>query len=464
MGKRLWPVLLIALIGCAPMHPEYVRPEPEVPESWPATAVAETAGQTVDQLPWRQFFDEPRLAGLIDLALEHNRDLRIAALNIERARARYGLRRAELWPQVDAGAAGSGQRVPADLSGSGSAATLHRYNVDLGLSAYELDLFGRIRSLQEQALADYLATEQARRGIRIGLVAEVAIQYLTLAADRELLAIARQTLESQQASYDLVRRRFEAGTAAALDLHQARTRVEAARVDVARFQTLQAQDENGLAELIGTAVPAEFLASDWSALRESLQVPAAGLSSALLLARPDILQAEQLLVAANANIGAARAAFFPRVILAGALGTASAELSGLFADGSAVWNFAPRVTVPIFDAGRNRANLAVAQADREIALQRYQQAIQTAFREVADALARRATIAGQLAAQQALVEASGASYGLATMRYEKGVDSYLTVLDSQRVLYTARQELIATDLTRLGNLTTLYRVLGGGAD
>lgn len=462
--KGLWAVLLIALVGCAPMYPEYVRPEPQIPEAWPASAAAEMTGQVFEQPAWRQFFGDARLAGLIELALEHNRDLRIAALNIERARARYGLRRAELWPQIDAGAAGSGQRLPADLSGNGRAATLHRYSADLGISTYELDLFGRISSLREQALADYLATEQARRSLQTGLVAEVVTQYLTLAADRELLGIARQTLENQQASYGLVQHRFEAGTATALDLNQARSRVEAARVDVARFQTLQAQDENGLAELVGTSVPAELLTTDWLVLRESLQTPAAGLSSAVLLGRPDILQAEQSLVAANANIGAARAAFFPRIVLAGSLGTASAELSGLFADGSAVWSFAPRVTVPIFDAGRNRANLEVAQADRDIALQRYQQTIQTAFREVADALARRATIDEQFAAQRALAEASAASYRLATIRYEKGVDSYLTVLDAQRALYIARQGLITTELTRLNNLVTLYRVLGGGAD
>jgi len=319
-----------------------------------------------------------------------------------------------------------------------------------------------VRSLSEQALQEYLATEQARRAVQISLIGEVAANYLTLAADREQLILAKNTLDNYQESYQLSLSRFSAGVASALDLNQAKTAVDAARVEIARYTTLVAQDENALNLVVGTTVPAELQPTALSETLTAVRDIPPGLPSEVLLTRPDILQAENRLKGYNANIGAARAAFFPRIILVSTVGTGSAELSGLFEDGSLVWSFAPRITVPIFDAGKNQANLKVAEVDRDIAVARYEQAIQTAFREVADALARRGTIDEQLAAQQSLTDAATESYRLSQARFDKGVDSYLAVLISQRSSYTAQQGLIGVRLARLDNLVTLYRMLGGG--
>jgi multidrug efflux system outer membrane protein len=439
-----------------------------VPASWPSgPAYQETplgTGQAAVDLPWQEFFVDPRLQQLITLALENNRDLRIAALNIERSRAQYQIRRAELFPEVDAIGQGSGRRVPADLAGADKAETSHQYHADLGISAYELDLFGRVRSLKDQALEQYLATEQAQRSVQISLIAEVSINYLALAADRERLALARETLDNYRVSYELSRSRFEAGIASALDFNQARTAIEAARVEIARYTTLVAQDENALDLVVGTRVTNELLPPALSETLAAVKDLAPGLPSEVLLKRPDILQAENQLKGYHANIGAARAAFFPRITLVSSIGTGSTELSGLFADGSLAWSFAPFVTLPIFDAGRNQASLQVAEVDRDIAVARYEQAIQTAFREVADALARRGTIDEQLTAQEALTDATAESYRLSQARFEKGVDNYLSVLVSQRFFYGAQQSLISARLDRLDNLVTLYKVLGGGAD
>lgn len=466
MRKAIFPVLaLLALSSCS-LIPEYSRPAAPVPAAWPSgpsyPAAAEVAAQPAPDIPWQEFFVDPQLQKLITLALENNRDLRVAVLNIERSRAQYRIRRADLFPQVDAVGEGSGRRVPADLAGGGNAETIHQYRADLAVSAYELDLFGRVRSLNEQALQQYLASEQARRSVQISLVGEVAANYLTLAADRERLALARNTLTNYEESYRLTLSRFNAGVASALDLNQAKTAVDAARVEIARYTTLVAQGENALNLVVGTAVPAELLPAALSETLAAVKELPPGLPSEVLLARPDILQAESTLRGYNANIGAARAAFFPRIILVSSVGTGSSELSGLFADGSLVWSFAPRVTLPIFDAGKNRANLKVAEVDRDIAVARYEQAIQAAFREVADALARRGTIDEQLAAQQSLADATAESYRLSRARFEKGVDSYLAVLVSQRSSYTAQQSLIGARLARLDNLVTLYRVMGGG--
>ncbi len=400
---------------------------------------------------------------LIALALENNRDLRVAALNIERFRAQYQIQRSDLFPKVDATAGGNFQRVPADLSGSGHATTNHQYSIGLGVSSYELDLFGRVRSLKDQALEQFLATEQARRSVQISLVSDVAASYLTLAADRERLKLAKETLASQQSSFQLTRSRFEAGVASALDLHQAQTSVDTARFDIARFTSLVAQDENALTLVVGSPVPASLLPQALSESLTALKDIAPGLPSEVLLRRPDILQAEGLLKGANANIGAARAAFFPRITLVSSLGFGSDELAGLFKGDAFAWSFAPRISLPIFDGGSNRANLTVAEVDRDIALTQYEKAIQTAFREVADALAQRGTIDEQVAAQQSLTDATAESYRLSQARYEKGVASYLNVLDSQRSLYGAQQNLITARLSRLANLATLYKVLGGGA-
>jgi multidrug efflux system outer membrane protein len=396
------------------------------------------------------------------MALENNRDLRVAALNIERSRALYQIRRADLLPKVDASASASFQRIAEDLSASGRATTVEQYNVGLGVSSYELDLFGRVQSLKDQALEQYLSTEQAQRSVQISLVSQVAAAYLTLAADRERLRIARETLANQQDSYKLTKSRFEAGVSSALALYQAQTIVDSARVDIARYTTLVAQDENALSLVVGSQVPPELLPANLSETLTSLKDIAPGLPSDVLLSRPDILQAEGELKAANANIGAARAAFFPKITLVSSVGFGSDELAGLFKSGAFTWKFAPQITLPIFDGGSNKANLAVAEVDQKIAVARYEKAIQSAFREIADTLAQKGTIDEQLVAQQSLTDASAESFRLSQARYDKGVDSYLSVLDSQRSLYGAQQNLISVRLARLANLVTIYKVLGGG--
>jgi len=457
----------LCLTGCSTMAPTYKQPAAPVSSAWPEgpayKAVQAGAGEkAVADIAWQEFFVDPQLRKLIELALDNNRDLRVAALNIERSRALYQIQRSDLFPKVDASAAGNFQRLPEDFSGTGSAKTIHQYSVGLGVSSYELDLFGRVRSLKDQALELYLSTEQARRSVQISLISQVAAGYLTLAADRERLQLAKETLKSQQSSYQLTRSRYEAGVSSALDLHQAQTTVDTARVDIARFTTLVAQDENALNLVIGSNAPAELLPQKLSEKLTSLQDVAPGLPSDVLLRRPDILQAENLLKAANANIGAARANFFPRITLVSSVGFGSNELGGLFTGGSFAWGFAPQISLPIFDAGSNKATLEVAKADRDIAIAQYEKAIQTAFREVADSLAQRGTIDEQVAAQQSLTDATSESYRLSLVRYDKGVDSYLSVLDSQRSLYTAQQNLIGSHLAQLVNLVTLYKVLGGG--
>ncbi len=457
----------LCLAGCS-MAPKYVQPAAPVSAVWPSgpayrTEAGKPAQKRVADISWQEFFVDENLRKLIALALENNRDLKVAALNIDRYRALYQLKRADLLPKVDANAGALFQRVAEGISGTGKALDIHQYTVGLGVSSYELDLFGRVTSLKDQALEQYLATEQAQRTVRISLVSQVAAGYLTLIADRERLKLAQETMGSQKTSYGLTKSRYDAGVSSALDLNQAQTSVEAAQVDIARYTTLAAQDENGLNLLVGANVPPELLPQTLAETVTAFKDIAPGLPSDVLLSRPDILQAEGDLKGANANIGAARAAFFPRITLVSNVGFGSNELSGLFKPGSFVWSFVPRITLPIFDGGSNRANLTVAEVDRDIAVARYEKSIQTAFREVADALAQLGTIDQQLAAQQSLTDVTAESLRLSTARYDMGVDSYLTVLDSQRSLYSAQQNLIAVRLSKLANLVTLYKVLGGGA-
>lgn len=457
------------LAGCSTMAPRHTRPEAPVPVTWPTgpaykDVTGNPADKTVADIPWQEFFVNPQLQKLIGLALANNRDLRVAALNIERSRAQYQIRRSDLFPKVDASASATYQRLAEDFSGTGRPLNLHKYNVGLGVSSYELDLFGRVRGLKDQALQQFFATGEARRSVQISLVAEVAANYLMLAANRELLNLAKDTLTSRQTSYRLIRSRYESGISSALDLHQAQTSVDTARVDIARYNTFVAQEENALNLVVGSPVPADLLPAALSENLTALKELQPGLPSDVLLVRPDILQAEHLLKGANATIGAARAAFFPRITLVSSVGLGSDDLSAMVNSGSFVYKIAPQITLPIFNAGSNRANLKVAEVDRDIAVAHYQKAIQTAFREVADALALRATINDQVAAQLSLTDATGESYRLSQARYEKGVDSYLNVLDSQRSLYGSQQNLISVRLARLINLATLYKVLGGGSE
>ena len=447
------------LAACANLAPEYQRPAPPVPATWPGAA-APASGSTAE-IAWQEFFVDARLRDVIASALANNRDLRKAALRIDQARALYQVDRAERFPTVDAAAGMTAQRTPAGLSSSGQRETTRQYEASIGFARYELDLFGRVRNLNEQALQAFFATEKARRSVQISLVAEVANTWLTLAADRERLLLARRTFESQNASYTVIRRRFELGAASQLDLRRAQTTVDAARADLARFTSLVAQDENALALLVGAPVPGAALPDALSAAVSLSDVPT-GLPSDVLQRRPDILEAEHRLQAAHAVIGQARAAFFPSVTLTGAAGVASGELSELFRGGAGAWSFVPRVSLPIFDGGRNRATLQAAQAGREIAVADYERAIQSAFREVADALSVRGSLGQRLDAQQSLVEAAADSHRLSEIRFREGAESYLAVLDAQRSLYEAEQGLISVRLSRLANLVTLYKVLGGG--
>lgn len=466
MMEKSLPAIVAAflLVGCT-MAPAYKRPPLPIPGDWPTgSAYQVTAPQQTGALPdevgWRDFFLNEQLRQIIDLALKNNRDLRIAALNIERAQAMYRIRRADLLPAVYASGSVLNSRVPADLANEGEAYTSRQYNVGLGITSWELDFFGRVRSLKDQALQQYFATEEAWRSARIALIAEVANVYLALAADRESRKLSADTLKSQEESLHLTERRFSVGTSSVLDVRQAQTRVEAARRDVALFTTKIAQDENALAYLVGRSIPPELLPGvmDPEVVVKDIAVK---LPSAVLLNRPDIMQAEYQLKAANAYIGAARAAFFPSITLTTAVGTASPELSHLFTAGAQTWSFLPQVSMPIFDP-RTWAALKEVKAEREIALAQYEKAIQAGFREVADALAQRGTIGEQISAQIALVDATSEVYRLADARYQRGIDNYLTVLDAQRSLYAAQLVLINLRLQRLSNLVTLYKVLGGG--
>lgn len=458
----------VLLSGCS-LIPDYMRPDLPVSQSWP-TGPASAAAPTVEagkplwgDVAWKEFFTEPTLQKLIQQALDNNRDLRVAALNIEVARASYGITQADLLPNVDANGSGTVARTPRNASQSvpAKATTARSYSANVGVTAFELDLFGRVRSLNEQALEQFLATEEARTSTQISLVAEVANAYLTLLGDRKLQALTEETLETRLKSLELIQRSFDRGVSSELDLAQARTAVETARANRARYLRQVDQDRNALTLLVGGPVDPASLTGDLDTMRFVEELPV-GLPSEVLLRRPDIVQAEHSLKAANANIGAARAAFFPSISLTGSAGYASHNLNNLFGAGSGAWSFGPSVSVPIFDAGRNQANLDSAKASRDITVAQYEKSIQTAFREVSDALAAKGTLTDQMRAQNALVEATRTSYRLSQARYDRGIDSYLTVLDSQRSLYSAQQDLVSVQVSRLSNLVAFYKVLGGG--
>lgn len=468
MNRNLFFLLgvIVAFLGGCTLAPKYTRPASPIPAVWPTgTAYKETKNATgapmATGLNWQEFFTDEKLRRVIEMALTNNRDLRLAALNAERARALYGIQRAGVLPTVNVVGSGSKQRVPADLSTSGSAMTVEQYSVNLGISSWEIDFFGRIRSLKDRALEEYIATDQARRSVQILLVSAVANAYLVLAADRETLKLVTSTLEMQEASYKLIRKRYDAGLASELDLNRAQSQVDKARGDIARYTQLAALDENALNLLVGSSMPLTLQPMELGSVRPTKDI-SPGLSSEMLLQRPDVLAAEHGLKAANANIGAARAAFFPRISLTTAIGTASADLSGLFKAGQGAWSFAPQIMIPIFDA-RTWSAYDVTKVEREMYVSQYEKAIQTAFREVADALAVQGTVNQQIEAQQSLVKAVTETYHLSNLRYNKGIDSYLEVLDAQRSLYGAQQGLVALHLFRFTNLVTLYKVLGGGS-
>lgn len=441
-----------SLAGCMQLAPRYERPAAPVPAAFPNADSTAAPAASVTDLPWQEYFVDPSLRGLIALALENNRDLRIAVLNIDVARAQLQLQRADRLPTVNAGLAAS--RQPGSNGDMTSA-----YSAGLSVAAYELDLFGRVRSLTDTAAAQLLSTEEARKAVHISLVASVAAQYLALAADDELLDLTRRTLDTRLDTLRLTRLRFDNGAASELDLRQAQTQVEVARATLAQVRRQRELDRNALALLMGQALP-ELPEGPGRIDAIALTDVPSGVPSEVLLRRPDVAQAEQQLVAANANIGAARAAFWPRITLTASAGTASTELSDLFRDG--VWSFTAQLLQPIFDAGRNRANLAVAEVQRDIALAQYERAIQAAFRDVADALAGRATLADQLRSTRAQAEAEQARYRLSELRYRNGVSSSLELLDAQRELFTVQQAVVQTQLALLQNRIAAYRALGGG--
>ncbi len=456
---KLVPTVLVAALmatGCS-FIPTMGKTELPVSDQYPI-ATSETNTPAAD-LPWKSFYSDARLQQIIQLALENNRDLRVAVLNIEQARAQYDIQRAGLYPEL--GVAGSASRGPNQISGGYT----NSFSVGLSMPSWEIDFWGRVRSLKEQALAQYLATEEGRKAAQISLISSVANTWLGLQADEELLEISRSTLQTREESIKLAKLRFDAGAASELDFRQAQTLTEQARATLAQQTRQRDLDVNALTQLVGQAVPPELLSSlkgkKLTDLPALVDVPA-GVPSDLLLRRPDIRQAEQQMIAANANIGAARALFFPNISLTASAGFANREISDLFNSGSKYFSIGPSLYLPIFNAGRNQANLEVAEVTKKIAAAQYEKSIQTAFREVSDGLVSRRTLVEQLQAQQAQVDAVSAQFKLSDLRYRNGVASYLDLLDSQRTLFTAEQAVVQVRLALLQNQVNLYKVLGGG--
>ena len=466
MNRRVVSALAVAgiVVGCT-LTPEFKRPQTAIDSTWRGAASNSVAlpenGTTAAGLGWNDFFSDPRLRSLIRLALENNRDLKVATLLIEQQRAQYRIQRSALFPSVEGDASRLRQRTSGAVSDFNGGTILSVYSANLSAS-YELDLFGRVRSLKREALEQYLATEEARRSVHLALVSEVATEYLTQLRLREAKAVANRTLETVQTSLDLIRKRFDAGAATELELRTAEGQVQTVKVNAAAFLQQLAESENALVVLIGQPLPADLPAGIPFAEQRLLGPLPAGIPSEVLQRRPDVLAAEHTLKAAQANIGAARAAFFPRIFLTASGGTASAKLSDLFTGPSETWSFMPQVTVPIFDFGGTRARLAASKVGSEMEMVRYQKSIQTAFREVADALATRSILDDKVRAQELLLESQKKRFELTEARYRQGVDSYVDVLLAQQDLYAAQQNLLQFQAARLLNGIALYRSLGGG--
>lgn len=453
--------LLMALAGCS-MAPRYERPSAPVPQAFPVAAAghhvsSDSTAQDLDD--WRAYFTDPALNHLIEMALANNRDLRTATLRIQEARALYGIQFAERLPSVDATASyNRGRTVDPSL---GENVVASQYRAALGVSAFELDVFGRVKSLSDAALAEYLASVEAQRAVQISLIAEVASAYVAERALYDQEELARRTLAAREGIYALTKRRYGAGMSTAIELRTAQMLVDSARASLAALARERTQTASSLQLLLGDFTV--DLQRTAPVLDDLTMMPvAAGLSSDLLTRRPDIREAEQRLKAANANIGAARAAFFPSLRITTEVGSVSDGFSRLFAGGSGVWSFAPQLTLPIFSGGRNRANLDLATVRKDIAITGYEKTIQTAFREVADALAARDQIDAQVDAQKGVYEADNERMRLAQRRYTSGVATYLELLDAQRSLFESGQELIRLKQLRLTNAIALYRALGGG--
>lgn len=462
MFKTTLPILSLALLSGCSLAPKYERPAAPVAQEFPNAPAASEAARQASDIAWKEFFGDSRLQRLIGLALENNRDLRVAALNVERVRALYNIQRTALIPSVDATGSGTRKRTPADLSSSGQVVTSNSFSAGLEIPSYEVDFFGRVVSLKDQVLQQYLATEEARLSAQISLVSSVARQYLTLLAAEEQLALAQSSFEAADRSFSLNKQTYDAGLSSELDLRTAEGQRETYRASAASLEQQRAQALNALVLLVGCPLPADLPPPGSLATQKLIEDLPAGLPSELLTRRPDIRQAEHTLQSANAYIGVARAAFFPSVKLTAFGGTASSELSGLFDKGSGSWSFAPSVSLPLFAAGKNVAQLKAAWIEQRIDVAGYEKTVQTAFKEVSDALAVKATIDTQISAQQTRVEAARKRYELTDQSYKAGLSSYLNVLLAQQELNAAEQSLIAARLSRLLNLTTLYAALGGG--
>ena len=452
-----------AVLSACTLAPTYEQPAAPVAAAYEGVDTAPANAVPATEIGWKDFFPDPELRDLIGRALLNNRDLRIATLNVEAARAQYRIQRSDLVPSIEAQGSAANQLTPATLSRTGNEELTRVYTAGVGMPAYELDFFGRVRSLRNAALEDFFSVTENRNAAQLSLVSEVANAWLTLIADRELLRLAEETRTSQRQSYDLTKLRFDQGVSGEIELRRSESLWREAEVDIAQQTRRVAVDRNALALLVGEPLPPET-GSSAQALESQThgkELPA-GLPADLLVRRPDVRAAEHALRAANADIGAARAAFFPSIQLTGFYGNASDDLSSLFQSGNTSWNFIPQIRIPIFSGGANKAGLDLANVRKSIEIARYEQSIQVAFREVADALVFRSTLEDQLKAQEALTRASESSYKLADMRYRGGVDSYLGSLIAQRDMYDAQRALIVTRLAGAVNLVQLYQALGGG--
>ncbi|ADD67035.1 RND efflux system, outer membrane lipoprotein, NodT family [Denitrovibrio acetiphilus DSM 12809] len=465
INKLITAALLCIAVASCSMMPEYNRPDVQLNKSWSKDGkyALNSEEENPASIGWEDYFESSVLKRIISRTLKNNFDMRLAVLNIDAAKAAYRIQKSELLPTVSAKGAASRESVPADLSSTGNSVTSSTFSANLGVTAYELDFFGRVRSLNQKALEAYFATQEAKTSTQIALIAETASAYLEYMADKEMLKLSKKNYDSYKETYELVKRTFELGDATQLEVAQAESAYQSAKSNVAQYTREVAQDINAMNLLAGGNV--EDLLDDSESI-ESLRflgnLPE-GVPSTVLLNRPDIQSAEHSLKAANADIGAARAALYPTISLTGAFGVASNELDNILDSGARyAWNFTPSVSIPIFNRGALKASLETAKVKEKIAATEYEKALQTAFREVADQLAARSTYKEQLDAQEALLKSTKKAYDLSLKRYENGVNSYLTVLDSQRSLVSAQQTVVATRQAYMTNLVTLYKVLGGG--
>lgn len=461
--KLLPLVAVLALTGCVSMAPSYERPVAPVANEWPTGPAYAKAKLNQEALPdWHEFYTDNRLREVIQMSLDNNRDYRVAMLNVEKARYAYNIQRSNFLPTVSGNGSGQHQGTPRTLSTTGQDTVSHVYSANLAMASYELDLFGRVRSLSTEALNEYFATDEARKSARVTLIAETANAWLQLGTSRSILAFTKETFESQEKSYKLMKASYDAGAINLLELNQARSQYAAAKASYLSAQRDEAQALNTLTSLVGDEVPAKWLPERVEVVTMDGVLPK-GVPSEVLLNRPDIAQAEFALKAANANIGAARANFFPRISLVASGGTGSTEIDDLFNSGTRMWSFAPSVTLPIFTGGANWATLRVSETDKKIAVANYEKSIQTAFSEVANALATEGTIEEELQAQTEYADATKKAYELAQQRYKLGSESYLSVLDSQRTYVAAQTQWVVAQQARSMSLVSLYKTLGGGA-